>query len=98
MKNIKLSKQASIDIDEMYLYGFITFGEDQADLYSEKIKNCLQTLQQNPEIGRLETRVNPAVRRFDIERHVIFYDLTDTDIVIVRIIHCSTDFIRHLAQ
>ena len=96
MKNIKLSKQASIDVYEMYLYGFITFGEDQADLYSSKIKNCLQTIQQNPEIGRLETRVNPAVRRFDVERHVIFYDLIDTNILVVRIIHRSADFIRHL--
>lgn len=97
MKSIKLAKQASLDVDEMYLYGLINFGETQADLYSEKIKNSLKTIQANPEIGRLVTRVYPAVRRFDFERHVIFYDINDDEIFIVRIIHCSTDFIRHLS-
>lgn len=96
MKNIKLTRQASLDVDEMYLYGFINFGEDQADLYSEKLQNCLKTIQANPEIGRLDTRVNPAIRRFDFERHIIFYDITDADILITRIIHCSMDFVRHL--
>lgn len=98
MKNIKLSRQASLDVDEIYLYGLINFGEDQADLYLAKIQNCLKTLQTNSEIGRLDTRVNPAIRRFDFERHVIFYDINDTEIVVVRIIHCSMDFVRHLTS
>ena len=88
MKNLKFSQQASRDIDEIYLYGLINFGEDQADIYSEKVKNLvLETLCRNPEIGRLDTRVNPAIRRLDFESHVIFYDVTETDIVIVRILH-----------
>tara|TARA_B100001167_G_scaffold85440_1_gene51477 strand:- start:1443 stop:1739 length:297 start_codon:yes stop_codon:yes gene_type:complete len=96
MMRINFTKQASLDVDEMYLYGLINFGETQADLYSEKIKNGLKTIQANPEIGRLITSVNPAVRRFDFERHVIFYDINDDEILITRIIHCSMDYIRHL--
>ena len=97
MKSIRLSRQASVDVNEIYLYGLINFGEDQADHYSAKIKNCLKTLQANSEIGRLDSRVNPAIRRFDFERHVIFYDTNDTEIIIVRIIHCSMDFVKHLS-
>lgn len=98
MKNIQFLQQASRDIDEIYLYGFINFGEDQADLYIQKMKKLiLETLCRNPEIGRLDTRVNPAVRRFDFESHVIFYDLTETEIVIVRILHASMDFVKHLS-
>ena len=96
MKKIKFAKQASFDIDDMYLYGLINFGETQADLYSDKIKKGLKTIQANPEIGRLVTTVNPAIRRFDFERHVIFYDIKDDEILIVRIIHRSKDFVRHL--
>lgn len=98
MKRIKFAKQASLDIDDMYLYGLINFGEDQADLYSEKIQNGLKTIQANPEIGRLVSKVNPAIRRFDFERHVIFYDINDDAILIVRIIHCSMDFVKHLSS
>ena len=98
MKSIKLAKQASFDVDEMYLYGLINFGETQADLYLDKIKNGLKTIQANPEIGRLVTKINPAIRRFDFERHVIFYDINGDKILIVRIIHCSMDFIKHLTS
>ena len=95
MKNLQFLQQASRDIDEIYLYGLINFGEDQADLYSEKMKRfMLETLRHNPEIGRLDTRVNPAIRRFDFERHVIFYDVTETEIVIVRILHGSFAYTR----
>lgn len=99
MKNVQFSQQASRDIDEIYLYGFINFGEDQADLYSEKMKKLiLETLCRNPEIGRLDTRVNPAIRRFDFESHVIFYDVTETEIVIARILHGNMDFVKHLSS
>ncbi len=97
MKNLQFSQQASRDIDEIYLYGLINFGEDQADIYSEKMKKLmLDTLRHNPEIGRLDTRVNPAIRRFDFENHVMFYDIAKTDILIVRILHRSMDFVKHL--
>jgi toxin ParE1/3/4 len=99
MKNLQFLQQVSRDIDEIYLYGLINFGEDQADIYSEKMKNfILETLCRNPEIGRLDTRVNPAIRRFDFESHVIFYDVTETEIVIVRILHGSMDFVKHLSS
>ncbi len=96
MKNIKFSKQASQDIEEIYLYGFISFGEEQADLYAFKMQKFLEMMRSNPKIGRLDTRVNPAIRRFDFENHVIFYDENDTAITIVRILHGSMDFVKHL--
>jgi toxin ParE1/3/4 len=91
-----LSKQASLDIEDIYLYGFLNFGEEQADLYSSRMQKCVDILCANPEIGRLDTRINPAVRRFDFESHVIFYDIEDSAIFIVRILHRSMDFVQHL--
>ena len=98
MKTIKFSKQASQDIEEIYLYGFINFGEEQADLYAFKMQEFLEMMRSNPEIGRLDTRVNPVIRRFDFENHVIFYDINDTTIVIVRVLHNSMDFVKHLSS
>ena len=98
MKNLQFSQQASHDIDEIYLYGLINFGEEQVDLYVSKMKNFLEMMRSNPEIGRLDTRVNPAIRRFDFESHVIFYDISDNDIIIVRILHGSMDFVNHLSS
>lgn len=94
----KLSSQAAQDVEGIYLYGFINFGEDQTDLYFSRMNKCIAILCSNPEIGRLDTRVNPAVRRFDFESHVIFYDIEAGSILIVRILHRSMDFIQHLSS
>ncbi len=96
--HFKLSAQASRDVEDIYLYGFINFGGKQADLYSVKMHRCIDILCDNPEIGRLDIRVNPAVRRFDFESHVIFYDIEDGSILIVRIMHRSMDFVQHLSS
>jgi toxin ParE1/3/4 len=96
--HFKLSNRASHDVEDIYLYGFITFGEEQADLYSLRMHTCIDILCANPEIGRLDIRVNPAVRRFDFESHVIFYDVEDGLIFIVRTLHRSVDFVQHLSS
>lgn len=96
--HFKFSTQASHDVESIYLYGFINFGEEQADLYSYRMHKCIDILCANPEIGRLDIRVNPAVRRFDFESHVVFYDVEDSSILIVRILHRSMDFVQHLSS
>lgn len=95
--NFKLSKQASQDVEEIYLYGFINFGESQADEYSFKMHNCIDLICSNPEIGRLDTRANPAIRRFDFQSHVIFYDIEDEVIFVIRILHRSVDYVTQLS-
>lgn len=96
--DFKLSKQASQDVEDIYLYGFINFGEQQADQYSLKMLSCINLLCSNPEIGRLDTRTNPAIRRFDFESHVVFYDIEEDTIFIVRVLHKSVDFVQHLSS
>lgn len=94
---LKISKAASQDMENIYLYGFLTFGESQADIYMGALSDRFGLLCSNPEIGRLDARVNPAVRRFDFESHVIFYDAEDDHILVVRILHKSMDFVKHLS-
>jgi toxin ParE1/3/4 len=94
---LKISKAASQDIENIYLYGFLTFGEGQADVYMCALSKRFELLCSNPEIGRLDARVNPAVRRFDFESHIIFYDAEDDHILVVRVLHKSMDFVKHLS-
>lgn len=92
----QLSRAVAQDLEDIYLYGFIHFGEVQADNYAETLENQIGIICSNPEIGRMDTRVNPAVRRFESESHVIFYDIDDNHIVIVRILHGATDYVQYL--
>lgn len=96
--NYKLSNAAAQDIEEIYLYGYIQFGEAQADIYASMLENRIALICANPKIGRVDSRVNPAIRRFECERHVIFYDLLVDHILIVRILHGATDYVQHLLK
>ncbi|MFZ5835229.1 MAG: type II toxin-antitoxin system RelE/ParE family toxin [Pseudomonadota bacterium] len=92
-----LSAAAEIDIEEIYLYGLIQFGEAQADHYAAMLEDKIAILCANPKLGRIDARVNPAIRRFECERHVIFYDVLEDHILIVRILHSAADYVAHLA-
>lgn len=94
----KLSNAAARDLEEIYLYGFIHFGEIQADLYAAMLEDRIAILCANPKIGRIDRRVTPAIGRFECERHVIFYDALEDHILIVRILHGAMDYVRHLAR
>lgn len=91
-----LSTAASRDLEEIYLYGYIHFGENQADEYAQIIENKINIICDNPKIGRLDKRINPAISRFECESHIIFYDILDASILIVRILHGATDYIQSL--
>lgn len=92
---LEISLEAGRDIEEIYLYGFMHFGEKQADIYAHKLEDCFQIIMENPHIGRLDNRVNPAIHRMEYESHVLFYDVYETKISIVRILHKSMDFIKY---
>ena len=68
MKNIKFSKQASLDIEEIYLYGFISFGEEQADIYAFKMQKFLEMMRSNPEIGVLSQSLTKIKKGCNIPR------------------------------
>lgn len=90
-----LSRRASQDFDEIYQYGFSKFGEHQADKYAINLSSCLETISLNPEIGRFDTRVSPAIRRHEHLNHIICYDVIENEIIIVRILHKSMNFLRN---
>lgn len=91
-----LARQAARDIDEIYLFGLIHFGEIQADNYASNLENCFNIIAANPFIGRVDARVKPPIRRLEFQSHVIFYDVSETNVIIVRILHKSMDFLKHL--
>jgi toxin ParE1/3/4 len=92
----QLSKAAAQDLEDIYLYGFMQFGEAQADRYAALLEDRIELLCKNPLLGRIDTAITPAIRRFECESHVIFYDLSATQLLIVRILHGATDYLHHL--
>ena len=93
---VRLSKQADRDLMDIYKYSFREFGEAQAERYYSSLWECFEFLAGHPHIGRLRLEFQPPARSHHHQKHVIFYDLAEDDILIIRILHERMDFERHI--
>ena len=96
MRNYKLTQQADKDLEIIWEYTFLNWGENQAVKYLNNLEQNFFKICENPSVG---------YRRFDLVgsplsshcgRHVTFYRVLNNDIEIIRILHDSMDFPRYL--
>lgn len=93
----KLTERAVDDFTGIYDYTLLNFGKAQADRYSESLETFFETLSGMPGIGRDYVAV-PGIMRADFQRHTIFYQIRDTDILIARILHQQMRHALHLTS
>jgi toxin ParE1/3/4 len=91
-----LSNKADSDLAEIYLYSYRTFGVAKADAYFLSLRDCLQTLADNPHLGRPATHLRPGLFWYRHARHMIFYMTESTGVFIARILHDAMDVPRHI--
>ena len=94
----KLSEAAASDIEETLVASFIAFGALQTESYYASLRQCLELLGDNPEMGSAADDIRSGYRRFPHESHVIFYTVDAEDIVIVRILHKRMDALRNIQE
>lgn len=93
---ITLSTPAVNDLQDIYRYGLVTFSRATADSYLDLILSAFRTIEHNPRIGRLVPLTKTALHRYVVNKHIIYYDLFDTRIKIIRILHHTQDHPAHL--
>jgi toxin ParE1/3/4 len=94
----KITPEADNDLIDHYTYGFLNFGETQAEKYFSELGDCFQFLSENPLICRERIEFKPPVRIHQHGRHLIVYLIQDDRILIVRVLHQSMDILRHLSS
>lgn len=97
MANYKLSKLAELDIDDITAFTAKRWGERQALAYPEQLRSGAQFVANFPTWGKTYTTKRGRVyQRYRIGKHMLFYRPVDDGIFVVRILHVSMDFDRHL--
>jgi len=92
----KVSELASFDIDSIIDYTTINFGVDAMIKYHASLEQCFETLANNPKIGQQSDFILEKYYRFNHQSYVIFYQILNTEILIVRVLHKSMDVDNHL--
>ncbi len=92
----KLSEKATADIKGIYHYTHNQFGEDQAVQYHKGIEGAFSLIVEHPQLGKERQDVDNSTRSFLHQSHIIYYELRDDYIFILRVLHAQQDPMRHL--
>ena len=96
MKFIKYARRANADLEDITDYTARTWGAAQAKKYNRDIRGKIVELANGEasiqsmnvsKVGLYKTRVN---------RHLIIFEQTDEQILIVRVLHEAMDIPRHI--
>lgn len=90
MREIELTPKANEDLENIWLYGFETFGMEKADCYILHISSTFGHLAQHS-AGRRREELGTDIRSFPCRQHVIFYQDNVQVITVIRILHHSQD-------
>lgn len=103
MARVVRSPRAKQDIADVLRYTKDRWGQGQARKYRELIRAALKAIAADPECGTQRFTVRPDVWGYHIKqpdqnaRHIVFYRIARSGTVeIVRLLHDSMDFGRHL--
>lgn len=96
MPKLHLSRRAETDLTEIADYTITEFGIAQARIYRDQFEACFNSLVGNPQLGRSAGEVSPGLRRIRQQAHIVFYKTVQDELHIVRVLHHSMDFERHL--
>lgn len=96
MANVTVSRLAGGDLGDIADYTIETFGIEQARRYRDGLDACFQMLAATPLIGRDAGDLAEGLRSYPHQSHVVFYRQTESGVLIVRVLHRSMDFERHL--
>lgn len=95
-KTFRLYPKAISDLEDIYLYSAREFGLRRTEDYILAIETSFQYLANDPLISRQCDYIHQNLRAFNVGSHVIFLKITDYGIAVIRVLHQSMNFNRHL--
>jgi len=89
----KISKEALIDLEKIWLYTFETWSLEQADRYFNLLMDEIEYLTVNPKYGRDCSFIRKGYFSSRVKSHFIFYKINvkANELEIVRILHQQMD-------
>jgi len=92
------SEKAIRDLNGIWNYTVETWSEKQADEYYKKIIQQVLDISKNPDIGRRYDEIDASLLGYRIEKHIIFYQINENRIEVIRILHAKMDLKNRLME
>ena len=91
MFNLSVTPKAESDLIRIWVYTCEEWGVDQADKYLDQLEEGMQQLINHPSLGANYAHVLPGYRRLQVEHHAVFYQVLESEMLIVRVLHEDMD-------
>lgn len=96
MAEYRLTPAAERDLEAIWIYSARQWGVEQANRYVDFLAAAFAESAQSPTSAPACDHIRPGYRRRSVERHMVYFHLTNYGIAIVRILHERMDAPRHL--
>ncbi len=83
------------DLEEIWLFTFEEWGQEQADKYLNALFSRFRWLSENPYTGKDRRDIKNGYYSFPEGMHLVFYTMTEYGIDIIAIPHQNMDVIGH---
>lgn len=96
MAEYRLTPAAERDLESIWNYTVRQWGVEQADRYIDLLTEAFAGLADSPKTAPSCEYIRPGYRRWGVERHMIYFRVTDYGIAVIRVLHDRMDASRHL--
>jgi toxin ParE1/3/4 len=96
MSTYDLSPRARADLREIWNYTRDRWSVEQADRYIRELNRTFATIAHDPRRGRPCDDIRPGYRKYRVGAHMIFFRSVSARVEVIRVLHQSMDFERHL--
>lgn len=91
MLKLSVTPKAESDLIGIWVYTCEEWGVDQADNYLDRLEASMKRLIDHPSLGVNYDHVLFGYRRLQVEHHAVFYQLLESEILVVRVLHGDMD-------
>lgn len=99
MAKCYFTQKAVEDLSDIWNYTLQEWSETQADQYYHELISACNLLAKRPKLGQNSDLIRMELFRYHVGRHFIFFHkVSKSDIEIIRILHDSMDFRKHLGS
>lgn len=95
MSRVTFSPAAIADIDGIWDYTAETWGVDQADRYTDDIRDACEELAVDSKKGRA-VDVRDGYLKYAVGKHFVFFVMAGDGIAVIRVLHQQMDAGLHL--
>ncbi len=96
MAEYRLTPAVERDLESIWTYTVRQWSVEQANRYIDFLTAVFVELAQSPQTAPTCEHIRPSYRRWGVERHMMYFRVTDYGIAVVRVLHHHMDAPRHL--